>query len=117
MARIVTWEGGNRVIREAHADELPPAPTWEELQVQAGQVVQRHLDATARSLRYDSALSLLSYHGSTNGLRKAQAVAFSKWRDDVWAQVDAYTPETAPADGAALIADLPEFTAPTGGPR
>lgn len=116
MPKIVTWENGQRVVREARAGELPPAPGWEDLRAQAAALVHRHLDATARARGYDSALSAVSYLGSTNALWAAEAAAFRDWRDDVWEAVFALTPETAPATPEALLAALPELTWPEGRP-
>ena len=112
-AKIVTWEGGQRVVRDALPEELPSPPTWEEVQAQAAQIIHRHLDTVAKSFLYDNSLSFVSYQNSGNALWQAQALAFTTWRDAVWEQVYAYTPETAPADGTALIAALPAHDIPT----
>lgn len=90
----------------------PDPPTWEELQAAAAQVVHAYLNSTAKAKGYDSALSAVSYETSGNAQWAAEAVAFKTWRDAVWVQVFAYTPETAPATAEALIAALPTLTWP-----
>lgn len=47
--------------------------------------IQAHVDAAARSRRYDSGNSLASYVASTNPVWAAEAQAFVAWRDEVWA--------------------------------
>lgn len=50
-----------------------------------GRAVQEHLDATARSKGYDSALSCVSYIDSTVEQYRTEATAMRDWRDAVWA--------------------------------
>jgi hypothetical protein len=42
------------------------------------------MDAKAKERRYDSALSISTYVGSTNAMWAAEAEAFVTWRDAVW---------------------------------
>ncbi len=46
--------------------------------------IQRHVDTTAQSRRYDSGHALASYIASTNKQWSAEAAAFVTWRDAVW---------------------------------
>lgn len=62
------------------APYLPPAPT----QGDYTSAISAHLDATARTRGYDSALSLASYVASANAGWAAEAQAFVAWRDAVW---------------------------------
>lgn len=43
------------------------------------------LDTTAQARRYDGAVSLATYVGSTIPAWNAEALAFTAWRDQVWA--------------------------------
>ena len=65
-----------------------PEPPQEEPQVSLEEVSKPYLQAmdnmlteTARALGYDSVLSCISYVGSGNATRAAQAVAMRDWRD------------------------------------
>lgn len=42
------------------------------------------LDAKARERRYDSAVSIATYVGSSNTQWAAEAAAFVAWRDQIW---------------------------------
>lgn len=44
-----------------------------------------HLDTKAQERRYDNAVSIATYVGSTNPQWAAEAEAFVAWRDAVWA--------------------------------
>jgi len=78
------------------------------------QAVQRHIDATARSRGYDDGRSLAGYVSSSIPAWRAEAEAFTAWRDQVWlylfdrlAQVQAGG--AAPDSPEALIAELPQI--------
>ena len=65
-----------------------PEPPEEKPQVSLEEVSRPYLAAmdnmlteTARALGYDSVLSCISYIGSSNATRAAQAVAMRDWRD------------------------------------
>lgn len=60
---------------------LNPPPSIEDYKV----AIVAHLDATAQERRYDSAVSIATYVGSTNPQWAAEASAFVAWRDEVWA--------------------------------
>ena len=94
-----------------------PTPTLAEQQAAMKeamrQAVDAHVQATARSRDYDSAVSLASYVADPNPAWQAEAEAFVAWRSAVWAYVfDRLAAvqagqEAPPESGAALVADLP----------
>lgn len=43
------------------------------------------LDAKAKERRYDNAVSIATYVGSSNAIWAAEAQAFVAWRDQIWA--------------------------------
>lgn len=53
-------------------------------QTRLSTAVQQHLDATARTRGYESALSCVSYIDSTVPQYRAEATAMRDWRDAVW---------------------------------
>lgn len=59
---------------------IAPDPTIDDYRV----AIAAHIEATARSRQYDSAVSLAGYVGSTNPAWAAEASAFVAWRDAVW---------------------------------
>lgn len=58
-----------------------PQPTLEEASRPYIAAMDNMLTETARALGYDSVLSCISYVGSGNATRAAQAVAMRDWRD------------------------------------
>lgn len=52
-------------------------------------VIEGILDSKARERRYDNSASLATYVGSTNTTWAAEAAAFVRWRDAVWAYAHA----------------------------
>ena len=76
----------------------PPPPTDEELHAiklkEFEQVVQRHLDATAKSKGYESVLSACTYASYANPFQ-AEGQAFTAWRGNVWSycyeQINVFT--------------------------
>lgn len=76
-----------------------------------------HLDATAQSRLYDSAVSMATYVGSTNPQWAAEATAFVAWRDAVWiyayTELDQVMSSQRPQPTVAeLIAELPDMEWP-----
>lgn len=57
-----------------------PAPTVDDYK----NSIVAMLDARAQERRYDNAVSISTYVGSTNPAWAAEAVAFVAWRDAVW---------------------------------
>ena len=58
-----------------------PQPTLDEVSKPYLAAMDNMLTETARALGYDSVLSCISYVGSGNATRAAQAVAMRDWRD------------------------------------
>lgn len=63
--------------------------------------VQTWLDAQARKYGFDNIASAISYFNSSNAAWKAQALAFSAWRDAVWG--GCYTGKQAVLSGTATM--------------
>lgn len=51
--------------------------------------IEALLDAKAQERRYDSAVSIATYLGSTNAQWATEAAEFVAWRDAVWAYAHA----------------------------
>lgn len=71
----------------------------------------------AQERRYDSAVSIATYVGSTNPAWAAEAAAFVAWRDAVWAyayiELDRVMGGQRPQPTVSeLIAELPALTWP-----
>jgi hypothetical protein len=64
-------------------DYVPPAPT----QADYVAAITAHIEATARSRHYDSAVSMATYVTSATPAWAAEAQAFVTWRDSVWVYV------------------------------
>jgi hypothetical protein len=94
---------------------IDPAKAAEEAQARLTEAVQAHLDATARSRGYDSALSCVSYIDSTVAAYRVEATAMRDWRDAVWVRCIAVMDEVKlgqrpiPTE-AQLLALLPTIT-------
>lgn len=96
---------------------LPP-PTPAEIEAGKVAVVQEHMDAAARALRYDDIKTAVTY-AEEPAVPKFQAEgrAFRAWRSLVWAKCYAILEEVSsgvreiPTDDE-LIADLPAFALP-----
>ncbi|NTG07164.1 hypothetical protein [Rhizobium rhizogenes] len=76
------------------------------------------MDTKAIDRRYDSALSLSTYLGSTNPQWAAEAQAFIAWRDQVWAycyaELEKVQSGTRPQPTVAeFLTELPALTWPT----
>ncbi len=90
------------------------APPADEIAAALESSVQAHLDATARTRRYDNIVSACSYAGAANRFQ-TESVAFIQWRAAVWdycyAALDAVLAGTRAVPTAdELIAELPVFT-------
>ena len=63
---------------------IDPVKASAAAQTRLSAAVQAHVDATARSQGYDSALSCVSYIDSTVATYRAEAATMRDWRDAVW---------------------------------
>lgn len=117
----VIWDGDNWVhspIPEPEPAPEPPPPTPEQIQQEKVNVVQRHLDLTAKVFGYDNIFSAVTYAEEPSVPRfQAEGLAFRRWRSLVWAACYDLLAEVQaghqpiPSD-TALIAVLPKFQAP-----
>lgn len=96
----------------------PPPPTPAEIQVAKVALVQGHMDAAARALRYDSIANAITYAEEPAVPKfQAEGIAFRAWRSLVWARCYEILAEVEsgergiPAD-EELIAALPELQLP-----
>lgn len=106
--------GDNYVIRTPDPAKTPPTAD----QMISG--AQYHIDQTAMSRDYESALALVSYVTSTVQQWRNEANTFVPWRDSVWA----YTYETIakiasgeippPANLDEFISSIPKIKWPNG---
>lgn len=81
-----------------------PQPSLEEVSKPYLQAMDNMLTEAARALGYDSVLSCISYVGSGNATRAAQAVAMRDWRDACYDAATAMQEQYAAAatSGGAL---------------
>jgi hypothetical protein len=94
---------------------IRPAPLPDLADYKAA--IERLLDAKAQYRRYDSAVSIATYVGSTNASWAAEAAAFVAWRDSVWtyayAELDKVMSGLRPQPTVAgFIAELPSMSWP-----
>lgn len=91
----------------------PPPPTPEETLAMFTAAIDGHVEAVARSRKYNGAAHLASYAASTVAQWASEAATFVAWRDQVWltalellarVQAGEAEPPTAPAE---FIATLP----------
>jgi len=80
--------------------------------------IERLLDARAQERRYDSAVSIATYVGSTNAAWSAEAAAFVAWRDSVWThayrELEEVTTGLRPQPSVSdFLATLPPIAWPT----
>lgn len=59
-------------------------PTQEEIKKMFTDVIQKYLDTTAQSRRYDNIFTAISYVNSTDETFAREAKACLEWRDKVW---------------------------------
>ncbi|MCH4575009.1 hypothetical protein [Achromobacter xylosoxidans] len=111
--RIVAGEDGKPVLKE----QLPETP--EQIQTAKVALVQEHMDAAARALRYDSIANAITYAEEPAVPKfQAEGIAFRAWRSLVWARCYEILAEVEdgerdiPAD-EELIAELPDLHLPT----
>lgn len=74
---IAEWEAAGNTI----PPYVPPLPTVDDYKL----AIVWMLDAKAQERRYDSAVSISTYVGSTNPTWADEAQSFVAWRDAVWA--------------------------------
>lgn len=122
------WCNQNQAMIEDKGDHYevvaipePEPPTPEEIQLRLTQAVQRHLDAKAMELGYDSCLSVCSYVDTGIPKFDAEGVAFRSWRSAVWAKCyeileevklgvkDIPTEEELISDLPKLVIEYPEL--------
>jgi len=94
-----------------------PEPSTADIVEEYRQAVQGHVDAIAKTRRYDNGYALASYTASTNPVWAAEAQAFVAWRDAVWAhaytELDKVTSGQREQPGVAeFIGELPVITWP-----
>jgi hypothetical protein len=70
---------------DAIAQGLLRVPTSEEMQQNISNEIQRLLDTTAQSMRYDNILSARSYAGYSNPFQ-AEALSLAAWSAACWAK-------------------------------
>lgn len=117
------WHRQTDVERQLDGDVVKETPVFEpmppeQIKDRLRRAVEDHVEDTAQSRDYSSAVSLASYTASTKPDWSAEAQAFVQWRDDVWEYVFARlaaveSGEDEPPESAeALIADLPAMVGP-----
>ncbi|MGE8567482.1 MAG: hypothetical protein ACN6PV_13510 [Achromobacter sp.] len=113
--RIAPGEDGKPTLQE----QLPPSPA--EIQASKMALVQEHMDAAARSLRYDSIANAITYAEEPAVPKfQAEGLAFRAWRSLVWARCYEILAEVkagerdVPSDGE-LIDQLPRLQLPGSG--
>lgn len=79
VSRFADW----KYINGALVND-PITETMAQTQARLTALIQSHIDATARSRNYDSALSCVSYVNSTVPQFAAEAAAMVEWRDACW---------------------------------
>lgn len=94
-----------------------PEAQLARVRAQLEAVLDRQVDAVARSMGYTSGVSCASYTASSNPTFAAEASAFVAWRDTFWAAAIAVLAEVqagtrAVPTEAELLAAMPAFVAP-----
>jgi hypothetical protein len=86
MTKIMTVDGDIVDISDNELVAMGLGQTGEPVPALSDYVssIAAMMDAKAIDRRYDSALSLATYIGSTNAQWAAEALAFVAWRDQVW---------------------------------
>lgn len=116
-----TYDGLGPLPEWLHADEPPaPEPTPEEIEAAKVALVQEHMDAAARALRYDDIKTACTYADEPSVPKfQAEGLAFRVWRSQVWAACYAILADVqsglrgVPTD-SELLAELPALELPSG---
>lgn len=92
---------------------VPELPTVDDYKT----AIVAMLDGTALERRYDTALSIATYVGSTNPSWTAEATAFIAWRDAIWSYAYAELDKVLSGQReqptiADFLAELPALTWP-----
>lgn len=109
---ITADENGHPVLQD------PPAPTAAQIEMQKITLVQAHMDAQARAIRYADIATACSYaEESAVPKFQAEGQAFRIWRSLVWADCYSIMNEVIAGDRAIptdeeLIAALPTLKLP-----
>ena len=77
------FQGRRRLVNGQLVEYNPPPPVPTLVDYTA--TITRMLDAKAQERRYDNAVSIATYAGSSNAAWAAEAQAFITWRDQIWA--------------------------------
>lgn len=120
VAPGILKDGYAKVWTGDYWDCIEKFPTVEEQSDIYRAIVNVVLSQKAQEMGYDGVLSILSYAASTNPRWKAEAVAFSAWRDAVWAAAFAFlddfengkTGRVTDAEFVALLPVMPEVKYP-----
>ena len=99
---------------DAKAITNPPL-TLEQQQVAISNAIQKHLDTTAQSLRYDNMISARSYTGYTNAFQ-TEAQALATWASECWVVAGQIEADVKNGDRAMptvedVLAELPVYGA------
>jgi hypothetical protein len=78
------WQDVQDAITGGATVSQPFPPTLEQMQAAYTAAIEAHVEATARSRGYTSAVSCATYAVSTIPVWQAEGAAFVAWRDDVW---------------------------------
>ena len=117
------WHRQSDVERQIDSDVVKETPVFEpmspeQIKERLRLNVEDHVEQTAQSRDYSSAVSLASYTSSTKADWAAEAQAFVKWRDDVWEYVFTRLAavesgeEEPPESAEAFIQNLPAMVWP-----
>lgn len=105
--------GANYELQDGVWVYVEPTPTVDDYK---GAIVAM-LDGKAQERRYDTAVSIATYVGSTNPQWAAEATAFVAWRDAVWeyayAELDKVMGGLRPQPSVAeFLTELPQLVWP-----
>ena len=120
IAPGILKDGYKKVWTGDYWDCIETFPSVEEQADIYRAIVNVILSRKAQEMGYDGVLSILSYIASTNPKWKAEAVAFSAWRDAVWAAAFAFLDDfedgkaerVTDAEFVALLPVMPEVKYP-----
>ena len=106
------WIGDNWIIVQPPEPEPEPVPEPLTI-VDFSRAIDAHIEATAQSRQYNSAISLVSYVDDPNPEFDTEARVFRKWRSDVWVYTISELTKidngerSAPETIESFIAELP----------